>query len=115
MKNSRILNCEVSGTDIVVEYKLASNSKESYVIIKSMLGQIEKKMCLQKNTNCLTENISDLKSGLHVVVLVADGVHCDSRLISLSKKLKKVNSYNYVSDKFYIFTMCIKSLFVEHC
>jgi hypothetical protein len=86
IKNSKIVNCNISGTNIVVEYKLANNSKESYVIVKSMLGQIEKKICLSKNTNCLTEDISDLKSGLHVVVLVADGIHCDSKLMSLTKK-----------------------------
>ncbi|MBR6196019.1 MAG: tail fiber domain-containing protein [Bacteroidaceae bacterium] len=86
LKNSKIISCKINGENIYIEYNVASNVKNAYVIIKSLHGQNEKTILLTQSSNTYSESVSELKSGIHVVILVVDGIHCDSKLITVSSK-----------------------------
>ena len=86
LKNSKIGDCTIDNGVLSFEYNLANNAKESYVLVKSLLGKMEKMIPLSKESNKCVDTVEGLKSGIHVIVLVVDGIHCDSKLITISKK-----------------------------
>lgn len=87
IKNCKIQKCTVDDEGYLdIDYTLTSNAKDSYIVVKSILGREEKKIEISKYADNCNENISDLKSGLHTVTLVVDGLLCDTKLFTWSKK-----------------------------
>lgn len=87
LKNCKIKECRVDDDAFLhVNYVLTNSVKEACIMVKSILGQTEYEINITKNADYCNEDLSNLKPGLHIVSLVVDGMYCDTKIVTLSKK-----------------------------